>query len=144
MPSAAPILCRTREGRAAAPPPCPRSRSIEDRKGSPIGGLAVERELHVAGAVEFFEDDLIHVTPGINPCGRIRRDAAALSDLRRGAPLGDRSDASHKKSPRRSGVGCGPARPMLVATLLVNRLGEGAPLSVHSAVGVSGVCGFCH
>jgi hypothetical protein len=90
MPSAAPILCPTREGRAAAPSAVSSARSIEDRKGSPIGELAVERELHVAGAVEFFEDDLIHVVPGINPCGlcgRIRRDAA-LFDLRRCAPWG--------------------------------------------------------
>ena len=49
-----------------------------------VGEVAVERQLHVAGAFEFFEDHLIHPAAGVDQAsGEDRQRAAVLRSFGR-------------------------------------------------------------
>src|SRR4051794_35698719 len=57
------------------------ARDIDRRERPPVGDLAVEDELGVAGALELFEDDLVHAASGIDQRGGDDRQRAALLDV---------------------------------------------------------------
>ena len=54
---------------------------IDGRVQAALGQLAVELELHIAGALELFEDDLVHLGAGLDERGRQDRQRAALFDI---------------------------------------------------------------
>ena len=52
---------------------------------APVGELAVEHELHVAGALELLEDHLVHARAGLDQRRGDDRERAAAVDVARGA-----------------------------------------------------------
>src|SRR5450759_3347372 len=83
-----------------------------------VSELAVEVELHVAGALELLEDDLIHPASGIHQSGGDDSQASAELDVARGAeePLGREQrggvDAARQDAPaRRSAQVVSPGEP---------------------------------
>ena len=52
---------------------------------APVGEAAVEDELHVARALELFEDDLVHAGAGIDQGGGDDGERAAFFDIAGGA-----------------------------------------------------------
>src|SRR5579862_3743733 len=58
---------------------------VDRRERPPLLQLAVEVELHVAGALELLVDHVVHPAAGVDQRRRDDRDAAALLDLPRGA-----------------------------------------------------------
>src|SRR5690606_31834319 len=57
----------------------------EGREDALVGNLAVEHDFAVTGALEFFEDDLVHAAAGVDQRGGNDRQAAALLDVARGS-----------------------------------------------------------
>src|SRR3954453_14706298 len=58
---------------------------IQRREDALVGDLAVEHDFAVAGALELFEDDLVHLGAGIDQRGGDDRQRAAFLDVARGA-----------------------------------------------------------
>ena len=54
---------------------------IDSREDSTVGQVAVELELHVAGALELLEDDLVHLGPGVDQRGCQDGERAAVLDV---------------------------------------------------------------
>src|SRR5262245_47830508 len=60
-----------------------RAHHVERAEHAAIGELALEVELHVAGALEFLEDDLVHSRAGVHEGGTDDRERPTLLDLAR-------------------------------------------------------------
>ena len=58
---------------------------IDGREDALFEQAPVERNLLIAGALELFEDDLVHPAAGIDQRGRDNRQAAAVLGIARGA-----------------------------------------------------------
>ena len=63
---------------------------VDGREDPPLDELAVEVDLHVAGALELLEDHIVHPRTGVDERGADDGQTAALLDVARGAeePLG--------------------------------------------------------
>src|SRR5438270_2734682 len=57
---------------------------VERGEDALVGDLAIEDYFRVAGALELFEDDLVHLGAGIDQCGGDDRQGTALLDVPRG------------------------------------------------------------
>src|SRR5690606_22285546 len=58
---------------------------VDGRVDAPLGEAAVEPELHVPGALELLEDDLVHAAARLHEGGGEDREAAALLEVAGGA-----------------------------------------------------------
>ncbi len=58
---------------------------VERREDALVGNLAVEDDFRVTGALELFEDDLVHAAAGVDQGGGDDRERAALLDVARRA-----------------------------------------------------------
>ena len=54
---------------------------VDGREHAAIGQLAIEVDLHVAGALELFEDHFVHARAGVDQRGRDDRQRAAFLDV---------------------------------------------------------------
>ena len=54
---------------------------VDGREDPLIGELAIQVDLHIARALEFLEDDVIHSTAGVDERRRDNRQAAAFFDI---------------------------------------------------------------
>ena len=86
---------------------------VQGRINSLIGQVPVERQLHVASALELFEDDLIHSAAGVDQAGCQNGEAAAVFDFSGGSEeaFGDFEGAvieaaGESDAPRRRGRRC--------------------------------------
>src|SRR5207249_1643033 len=61
-----------------------RALNVDSRKNALIGKSPVEIDFHVAGALELFEDDVVHAAAGIDQRGGDDGERAALFDVARG------------------------------------------------------------
>ena len=89
-----------------------------DGEDAPLGQLAVEVQLHVAGALELLVDHVVHAAAGIHQAGGDDRQAAAFLDVAGraeealGRVEGDRVDTAGERAPagrHRQVVGAGQA-----------------------------------
>src|SRR5690606_16812141 len=55
------------------------------REDAPVSELTRKLELHVAGALELLEDDLVHLGPGLHQRGSENGERATVLDVARGA-----------------------------------------------------------
>ena len=63
------ILCRSSAGMSSSSRRVPRLEDIDRRVDALVADLAVEHELHVSGAFELLEDELVHAAAGIDERG---------------------------------------------------------------------------
>ena len=79
---------------------------VDGREDALLGQLAVEVQLHVAGALELLVDDVVHARAGVDQAGGDDRQAAAVLDVARGAEEalrrveGDRVDTAGERLAR--------------------------------------------
>src|SRR5262245_32906407 len=65
--------------------PGPRARDVHGREHAPVHQAPVEVDLHVPGAFELLEDDLVHAAAGVDERGADDGEAPTLLDVARGA-----------------------------------------------------------
>ncbi|EAP77972.1 hypothetical protein ISM_06745 [Roseovarius nubinhibens ISM] len=64
--------------------PGARLENVDRREDPLVGNLAIENDLRVAGAFEFFKDHLVHPAAGVDQRGRDNGERSALFDIPRG------------------------------------------------------------
>src|SRR5581483_7157959 len=83
---------------------------VDGGEDAPVRELAVQVQLHVAGALELLVDHVIHAAAGVHEAGGHDREAAALLDVSGGAEEalgrieGDRIDAAGERAAARRDV----------------------------------------